>query len=291
MNIENSRRRRQWPFFAALFALALIFFLADSFGRIGNGAGGIRSPLVAFASLFSRMRDMVQRPQDLQAAQLEIQALQMQIDQLSLENEEMKGLQAEYERLAELLNYTNSTPQLTRVTAKVIGRGSNPAFQDLIIDKGIQDGVRVGMPVESPRGLVGQVYRTSADSAQILLLTDLNSRIPSRLTEARSTGVVSRAGIGNLLVMDWIDLEANLQIGETVVTAGIDGNSPQELIANRFPPNIVIGRVIELRGGQSELFQQAVIESAVDFDALEMVLVVTNFAPADPTVFEPTPAP
>ena len=286
MNIENSKRKGQWPFFVVLFLIALIFFFADSFGRMGDSTGVVQSPLVAFASMFSGLRNIVQRPQDLEAAQLEIQTLETQLEQLKRENEELKGLQSEYERLADLLNYTNSTPQLTRVTAKVVGRGSNPAFHDLIIDKGSQDGVRVGMPVESPRGLVGQVYRTSINSAQILLLTDVNSRIPTRLTEGRATGIVSRAGIGNLLVMDWVDLEASLGIGETVVTAGVDGNSPQELIANRFPPNILIGRVIELRGGEAELFQQAVIEPAVDFDALEMVLVITNFTPADPTIFE-----
>jgi rod shape-determining protein MreC len=79
------------------------------------------------------------------------------------------------------------------------------------------------------------------------------------------------------LTIDWIDLKHQLQVGEVVLTSGLGG---------RFPQDLVIGRVIEVDRREAELFQRAVVQPAVDFDSLEVLFVVTDFEPVDTQVFD-----
>jgi rod shape-determining protein MreC len=66
--------------------------------------------------------------------------------------------------------------------------------------------------------------------------------------------------LGGSMSIDWIDLKHQLQVGEVVLTSGLGG---------KFPPDIVIGRVIQVERREAELFQRAIVQPVVDFDALE----------------------
>ncbi len=91
--------------------------------------------------------------------------------------------------------------------------------------------------------------------------------------------------------MDWIDLEAPVKVGEEVVTSGLAGDTPQEQVANRFPQNIRIGRIVQIQRQEAALFQSAIVEPVVDLRAIETVFVIVNFTPIDVGVFEQaTPA-
>ena len=159
----------------------------------------------------------------------------------------------------------------------MIGQDSNQAIRSIVIDKGANDGIRVGMPVESARGLVGQVYRTTAKSSQIVLLTDSSSAIPSRLGSSRATGILRGGGIGGSATIEWIDLKYQIEVGEVVMTSGLGG---------RFPQDLVIGRVIDVDRREAELFQRAIVQPAVNFESLEVVFVITDFEPVDTSIFE-----
>jgi len=77
--------------------------------------------------------------------------------------------------------------------------------------------------------------------------------------------------------MEYIDLNASLQEGDTAVTSGLGGN---------FPEGIIIGQVTSIRQFEFELYQTAEVRSLNDFERLETVLVITNFQPVDLSVFE-----
>ena len=72
--------------------------------------------------------------------------------------------------------------------------------------------------------------------------------------------------------MDLIPIDANINAGDLVLTSGLGGN---------YPPNILIGQVASVRSTATSLFQQAALQSAVDLDRLDIVLVVVNFRPID----------
>ncbi|KXK51108.1 MAG: rod shape-determining protein MreC [Chloroflexi bacterium OLB13] len=84
---------------------------------------------------------------------------------------------------------------------------------------------------------------------------------------------------GNLR-MTLLPQGANVQVGDLVRTSGLGGN---------LPPDIVIGQVTSTRQFESDIEQTAEVRSFIDFDRLEIVLVVTSFEPVDLSVFEPTP--
>ena len=188
--------------------------------------------------------------------------------------------QGEVQVLRELFNRAADTPEYTRVIADVIGQDTNPTLESILIDKGVGDGVRAGMPVEAARGLIGQVYRATNNAAQVALLTETASAIPVRLGTTRATGMLRGAGRGALPTIDWIDLQHVVEVGELVTTSGLGGN---------FPEGLVIGRVVSVERNEAELFQRAVVQPAVDFRTLETVFVVTEFETVDTEIFSEEP--
>jgi len=224
--------------------------------------------------------DTITGPDDIQDARAQIVSLQSQVDALQRENEQLREIEGEFRLLQDLFNRARESPEFQRLTASIIGYDTSPLFRSIILDKGANDGVHVGMPVESARGLVGQVYRTSGHSAMVILITDNISSIPARLGTSRATGIVRGGGLGGAMTMDWIDLESQIDVGEVVLTSGLGG---------RFPEDMVIGRIIEVERYEADLFQRATVQPAVDFDSLEMVFVITDFRDIDTSIFDSIP--
>ncbi|GAB4273195.1 MAG: hypothetical protein Kow0080_20530 [Candidatus Promineifilaceae bacterium] len=285
MNLNDAQQRIRWVTVGVLVGISILLTILDRTGNLDEALDFMRDPVTAVSRWTSErtdpLADVLSGPRTLAEAQAEITALQARVDELERENEELREIQGEYQILLDLFNRARQTPEITRITATVIGQDTSPAIRSIIIDKGTADGVRVGMPVESARGLVGQVFRTTANSAQVILITDSASSIPARLGTSRATGILRGGGLGGSMVIDWVDLQYQIEVGEVVLSSGLGG---------KFPEDLVIGRVSEVDRRESELFQRAVVQSAVDFDALEMVFVITDFQPVDTSVFETSPA-
>jgi len=284
MNLGRTEQRIRWLTLGLLFGSAILLTVLDSTGLLDRVTSFVRNPLVGITSWTSERTDTVagalSGPRNLQTALGEIERLQAENETLARENERLLEIQAQYQVLQELFNRAAETPELRRIIANVIGQDPNPILQSIIIDKGFDDGIRVGMPVEAARGLVGQVYRVTNQAAQVALLTETASAIPVRLGTTRATGMLRGAGRGALPTIDWIDLKYQVEPGELVITSGLGG---------KFPENLVIGRVLSVERNEAELFQRAVVQPAADFDAIEMVFVVTDFETVDTDVFNQTP--
>jgi rod shape-determining protein MreC len=284
MNLNGTQHRIRWITFAVLIGLTIVLLVLDSTGNLDSAIGVLQDPVSTLmgwtAGRTDTAADILSGPRDLDSARREIEDLRQQNDALQREIESLREIQGDYQHLLELFNYARESPQFRRLTAAVIGYDTSPLFRSLIIDRGSDDGVFVGMPVESARGLVGQVYRTTGRAAMVILITDNISSVPARLGSSRATGIVRGGGLGGSLSMDWIDLEARVEIGEVVLTSGLGG---------RFPQDIVIGRVAEVQRREAELFQRAVIVPATDFGSLETIFVITDFRPIDTAIFDTVP--
>jgi rod shape-determining protein MreC len=285
MNLDDAPERVRWFIFVMLGGLALFLLILDSTGNLDTAFDFLQDPFGRVMEWTSRRADPVAETvtgyRSIQDAQNEIDRLNTQLEALSRENEELREIQGQYQLLRDLFNTARVTPEYRRVMANVIGHDTSPFFRSIIIDKGRTHGVHVGMPVESARGLVGRVYRTSEHSAQIILISDSSSEVPARLSNTRATGRNRGGGLGGVMAIDWVSLEARIEVGEVVMTSGIGGG---------YPANIPIGRVIDVDRREAALHQRAIVQPAVDFDALEIVFVITSFPPVDTTIFE-EPAP
>jgi rod shape-determining protein MreC len=281
MNLNESRSRIRLAVLGVLVAAAIILLVLDATGNLDSLLGFLRDPVTGAlgwtSSQTNSIVDTVTGPDDIQEARAQIIALQSQVDTLQRENEQLREIEGEYRLLQDLFNRARESPEFERQTASIIGYDTSPLFRSIIIDKGADDGIHVGMPVESARGLVGQVFRTSNHSAMVILISDNISSIPARLGTSRATGIVRGGGLGGAMTMDWIGLETQIEPGEVVLTSGLGG---------RFPEDMVIGEVIEVERREADLFQSATIQPAVDFDSLEMVFIITDFRAVDTSIFD-----
>ncbi len=208
----------------------------------------------------------------IQELEEETRQLRAEVDRLRGELTRLREVEAENQRLRELLGARQRNPNFQFALADVIGREPGPFVEAVIVNKGAQDGIEPGMVVVGAAGLVGKVVKVSASTARVLLLTDPSSAVAARIqrSDAREiTGLVVGQGQGRLL-MRYIAQGEPLQVGDQVVTSGL---------GETFPKGLAIGRVVQVRRLDVEPFQEAVIEPAVALGRLENVLIITNFRP------------
>lgn len=270
--------------------ILLIVCLILCFGLIGASGVGLLAPaenllsvpMNALSGLFTRLSFAISGAtgdyNDLQALQARNAELETTLAQLQGELIQLREVASDYERLVGLLEYTSSTADSEYLTADVIGQDQYAFVRSIIINKGTRDGIAVGMPVVTDLGLVGRIYKVSANAAQVQLITDQNSFVSGRLQTSRAEGSVQGRGLeAGDLRMQYISLDATITEGDLVVTSGLGGN---------FPPDLVIGQVTSIQNLEFQLWQEAQVTSLIDFGTLEFVLVVTSFEPADLSVFD-----
>ncbi|MEJ2012675.1 MAG: rod shape-determining protein MreC [Anaerolineales bacterium] len=222
-----------------------------------------------FAVRYSALRDLLSSPRDVAALREEINRLEAENARLEQEIISLREQVSEAEVLAALLNYARSQPENRYLAANVIGRDVSPFIRSVLINQGSDKGLAQGMPVVTARGLVGRVVEVFASYSRVQLITDPDTAVNVRFQTSRTEGVLSAELNGELLV-DLIDLNAELSQGELVLTSGLGG---------KYPTNIPVGQVISIRRRDFDLFQTATIQPSVDFDSLNIVLVITNFQP------------
>ena len=151
----------------------------------------------------------------------------------------------------------------------------------IIINSGSSDGLRRGMPVVTNQGLIGRVDAVIANAARVQLVTDPSSAVNIRLQNADTDAILVGSVTGDL-ALEMISQDVDILDGDVVLTSGLGGN---------YPPDLLVGQLFNLRKRDYELFQQASVQSTVDFSRLEIVLVIMNFKPIDITPLTPVETP
>jgi rod shape-determining protein MreC len=224
-------------------------------------------------SLANNISDLTQTTQDLKELHRRNEELQSLADSLMIENVRLKEIESENEALRRLLGFTQANPthsyKAAEVKGRVIGRDPSNFLSYLTIDSGSQQGIEKGMPVVTERGLVGRITDVGSNWAKVMLIIDPSSSVNALIQTSRATGVVE-GQVGGSLVMKYIPQEETVNVNDIVLTSGLGGN---------FPKKLIIGQVTAVQQRDIEMFQQADIRPTVDFNNLEIVLVITNFQP------------
>jgi len=163
--------------------------------------------------------------------------------------------------------------------AAVIGRDPSPFLHFVIINRGSNDGVLRGMPVVTDQGLVGRVDAVIADAARVQLITDAASNVNIRLQNAEKDASLVGSVTGDV-TLDLIPQDTTIEVGDLVLTSGLGGG---------YPPDLIVGQVVNIRSRDFDLFKQATVQPVVDFNDLKIVLVIVNFKPVDITPLLPAP--
>jgi rod shape-determining protein MreC len=209
-------------------------------------------------------------------------ALKRDLAAAQIAAQEQRALASRARGLEKLLELRDRT-SLQTVAAEIIGTAPTQDFRTVTIDKGTREGLRPDMAVIAPAGVVGRIVVGGAraatehllgvgPTAAVQLLVDRNAAAGAIVERSRAQGVVVGVG-GDRLEMEYVSEVYDLVVGDAVVTSGIDGI---------YPKGLIIGR-IESMDRSGGAYKRIVVRPAVDFNALEEVLVVVTPTPARDT--------
>jgi rod shape-determining protein MreC len=248
-------------------------------GERGPLAGLGRAALAAMAPLQRAVSTVTDPVADFFEGLVHLPTLQDEVERLRTENEDLRTrnqeqtfLEQQAEQLQDLLGLKQSLAPQT-VAAVVIGNGLSNFRWTITIDKGSNEGIEVDMPVitgseEAPR-LVGKVVRVSPISAEVQMIIDRDAAVAGKLSVSGETGLVEGQGDDDLR-MTLVEPGTLIEGNETVVTQGYEVSGERGL----YPPGIIIGTVSRTVPGASDLQEFVNVRPAVDFAALEFVLVL-----------------
>ena len=225
----------------------------------------IRSATTSVAVRSSQTITDIQRIDELQK---ENQLLRNEVAELRALASRQKSAERENEYLREALAYKQQNTGFSLLTAQVVGMDSVDALNTVVIDRGANDGVRVGMAVISRSNLAGRVLTVTSTSAHILPVDSTQSSVHAvTIGDSGGTdGIITSDG-GKHLTLTRIDPEAVLQVGDAVETSGLAG---------RFPRGLLVGRVLSIHSSPASVFREAVIDRFERTKDLDILQVLTS---------------
>jgi rod shape-determining protein MreC len=190
-------------------------------------------------------------------------------------------LERENERLRGLLEL-RPTLQVRSIAAEVLYEAADPFSRKLFIDRGATQGVVLGAPVVGPDGVLGQVTRVFPLSAQVTLLIDKDAAIPvlNARTLARSAAF-GGAG-GDAMELRYMAANADVQVGDELMTSGVDGV---------YPSGLSVARVMAVERRAESGFARILLAPSASADGVRHVLVLEPLALQLPPREAPLPEP
>ena len=201
------------------------------------------------------------------------EALRQENEQLRLDNRSAAELRRENDQLTGLLQLRQGL-NFETTAAAVIARETSEARRVVVIDRGSDDGIKVGhVVIAAGSALIGRVIEVGPDFSRVLLLSDSTSTVIGQLLSSAATGkVVGQPG--GALVMQDVDSTVTVPIGEEVFTAGIELAGG---IRSPYPKGLLIGQVVDVSRDPNEVVQTVYLQPAAPLDRLEFVLVITDY--------------
>lgn len=222
-------------FFLVLALLVFIFglFKPQAISDLRMATTDLFSPFIsAIASPFQNMASAITDVSDIAELKAENKRLMAENERLKEWYQTALMLEAENKSLQQMLNLKIDT-DYNYVTARTLSDASNPYVKTLLISSGAQDGIEKNQAVLSGEGMIGRIMEVGERTARILLITDINSRVPVMIEGSQQRAIL--IGKNTLFPeLKYIPAESSLQMGARVITSG-DGDV--------FPSGFPIGRL------------------------------------------------
>lgn len=152
--------------------------------------------------------------------QFENQALRKELLVRSGESQLLEQFKQENARLRELLGSPLRQNEQMTVT-QVLSGNSTPYRDQVVIDKGTNDGVYEGQPVISDKGVVGQVIAVSELTSRVLLICDTSHALPVQVLRNDIRVIASGAGCADDLLLEALPANIDIRVGDVLVTSGL----------------------------------------------------------------------
>ena len=227
-----------------------------------------REALGNMGAYFSSLSTLQKEVQALKNQQLS-QARQLQQAQFQVaENAHLRRLMAGKEQL----------PVQSQM-AEILYDARDPSTRRVVINRGSRDDVTLGLPVIDHAGVVGQVTRVFPFTSEVTLLTDKDQAIPVQVLRSGLRSIVNGRGHSGLLDLRFVAQDADIQIGDILVTSGLDG---------MYPAGLAVARVTQVEKAAGS-FGRVVGQPLAGIDRNRQVLVIMSGNPLPPRPPQETP--
>lgn len=190
-------------------------------------------------------------------------------------------LEAENNQLRKLLHLTQQSA--TPVTAaEILYDARDPYSQRIVIDQGSTHDLRAGYPVIDERGVIGQITRVSPFQSEVTLLTDKDQAIPVQVVRNGLRSVAFGGARAGLLDLRFMAASADLQVGDLLVTSGLDGT---------YPPGLPVAKIVQIERKADTAFSRVYCEPVAGVRSHRQLLVVRYESGLAPRPPEDTAAP
>jgi rod shape-determining protein MreC len=267
-------KQKSWLLFLLFILGGLNLYFHFSFDGVMNDRGrwvdhGLSLVTSPIRALFQGSRDLVVESTDgfmrLRSVDAENQEIKGRVAQLEVELQRMAELSAENQRFKTLLDFKEKS-KLRLLPARIISRDMSMFMRSARIDRGSGQGVERGMAVVSPQGVVGQVDRVFEGEAIVQFLTDLNSRLDGVVERSRTQVIVGGSMEGDMKLY-FLARRADVRQGDVVFSSGT---------GSIFPAGFKIGTIVGHSQDPDAILEDAELEPAVSFGALEEIFVVLH---------------
>ena len=203
--------------------------------------------------------------------QNEIEALKTENAELKKEISENESGKLENEQLRQLLNMKKSITEFELEAASVIARNPSNWYNTFTIDKGAADGIALNQPVVAAgNSLVGRISEVGTTWATVAVISDSENSAGAQIVRSGEYGICegdSGLAADGDLRLSFVSKNANIIVGDTVITSGLGGI---------YPKGLVIGKIQKIRPDIQGISQYAVISPEADIKNLCAVFVIKN---------------
>ncbi len=224
-----------------------------------------RDLILGAGSYFSSLSTLEREVRDLKQQQI-ASAQMMQQAQLNIaENRHLRNLMDARERIP-----------VKSLLAEILYDTRDGATRKIVLDRGIQNGVELGRPVIDNLGVVGQVTRVFPFTSEVTLLTDEEQAIPVQLLRNGVRSVAYGRGKSGTLELRFTAPTADIQVGDVVITSGLDGI---------YPAGLAVARVTLVERNSHGPFGRVVCQPLAGIERNTQLLVLMagqNFPPRPP---------
>ena len=217
--------------------------------------------------LFNRSESI----KELETLRNENAQLKKTVDELTIRINDLTTDKYELAELRQLMALDERYSEYPRVGARAIGKDAGNWYSTFLIDKGSNDGIKVNMNVMAGAGLVGIVTSVGPNWATVRSIIDDESNISAMVLNTSDTMIVSgdleMYSNGSIKFTELRDEDGAVAAGDQIVTSQI---------SSKYLPGISIGYIKEINSDSNNLTKSGYITPVVDFEHLDIVLVITQ---------------
>ncbi|MGJ9419770.1 rod shape-determining protein MreC [Massilia sp. CMS3.1] len=229
-----------------------------------------RDAVASMGGYFSSLSSLQNEVRDLKNHQV-AQAQAMQQAQLQM---------AENAHLRRLLEAREYLP-VQSIMGEILYDARDPSTRRIVLDRGTRNGVQPGLPVIDNAGVIGQVTRVFPFTSEVTLLTDKEQAIPVQVLRSGLRSIAYGRGRSGLLDLRFVAPDADIQVGDVIVTSGLDG---------MYPAGLAVAKVMQVEKVAAGAFGRVVCQPLGGVDRNRQLLIVMSGVARAPRPAE-TPQP